>query len=41
MFATIALKMEDIMNKYAKLFKKVRVSKNPYRYIDKKYRKVK
>lgn len=28
------------MNKYAKLFKKVRVSKNPYRYIDKKYKKL-
>ena len=28
------------MNKYAKLFKKVRVSKNPYRYIDKNYRKI-
>ena len=28
------------MNKYKSLFKKVRVSKNPYRYIDKKYRKI-
>lgn len=28
------------MNKYLKIFKKVKVSNNPYKYIDKKYKKI-